>query len=118
MLAHKYKIDSYLMENEDELCRLLVKTDLEKTKKQALWAGIKPGMRVADIGCGPGITSYLLSRLTEPGGEVVGLDRSGDRIAYANQHYSGKNVKFTCRDVRDSLEDLGKFDFIWARFIL
>ena len=35
MLAHKYKIDSYLMENEDELCRLLVKTDLEKTKKQA-----------------------------------------------------------------------------------
>lgn len=34
----------YLMENEKETYRLDVKTDKKVVKKQALWAGIKPGM--------------------------------------------------------------------------
>ena len=40
---------SYLMENESETYRLDIKTDENIVKEQALWAGIKPGMRVADL---------------------------------------------------------------------
>ncbi len=113
MLAYQY-----LMENEKEVFRLLIKTDPEKLKEQALWAGIRPGMRVADIGCGPGKTSYLLSRLVQPGGEVLGLDRSEERIAYAQKYYADGNTSFVCRNVHEPLDDLGSFDFIWSRFIL
>ena len=48
----------YLMESEDEALRLDVKTDAKKVKSQALWAGIKIGMRVADLGCGAGKATF------------------------------------------------------------
>ncbi len=37
-------------------------------------AGITPGMRVLDIGCGAGDTSMLLAELVGPEGSVVGVD--------------------------------------------
>lgn len=57
----------YFMESDEEILRLEVKTKVEDVNRQALWAGIKPGMRVADIGCGPGITSDALLQLVQPG---------------------------------------------------
>ena len=38
----------YLMEDDQEAVRLDRKTDGATVEKQALWAGIRPGMRVAD----------------------------------------------------------------------
>lgn len=110
--------DKYLMESKDEIQRLIVKTDKRILEKQALWAGIKKGMSVADIGCGPGITTFYLKKLVEASGEVVGVDRSEERIAYAKQHYSNTGIEFTCRDINEPLDDLGVFDFVWVRFIL
>ena len=55
--------DGYLMEGDQEALRLDVKTDAATTEKQALWAGLKPGMRVADLGCGAGKTTFHLNRL-------------------------------------------------------
>jgi ubiquinone/menaquinone biosynthesis C-methylase UbiE len=37
-------------------------------------AGITPGMRVLDIGCGAGDVSMLLADLVGPGGAVIGVD--------------------------------------------
>ena len=51
---------SYIMESEEESIRLDLKTDPKTIKKQAIWAGLKPGMRVADLGCGPGKTTFFL----------------------------------------------------------
>ena len=42
----------YLMESDHEALRLDVKTDAKAVEKQALWAGIKPGKRVAEQGRG------------------------------------------------------------------
>lgn len=109
---------TYLMESNEEAFRLEVKTDPVAVSKQALWAGIKPGMRVADIGCGSGKTSSILYGLVQPGGETVGVDGSHTRIAHAKERYAAEGVNFACRDILDSLESLGKFDFVWVRFLL
>ncbi|MBA3028186.1 MAG: methyltransferase domain-containing protein [Desulfobacteraceae bacterium] len=108
----------YLMESDDETYRLDVKTDDKTTQEQALWAGIKPGMRVADLGFGSGKTTFILNQLVQPGGEVVGIDSAADRINYAKENYPHKNIVYIQRDIRNALEDLGKFDFVWIRFVL
>jgi ubiquinone/menaquinone biosynthesis C-methylase UbiE len=106
------------MESVLEIERLEMKTRAEDVADQARWAGIGPGQRVADIGCGSGKTSSHLLALVQPGGMVVGIDASNERIAFARQTYDRPNLSFVCRDFLDSLTDLGGFDFIWIRFIL
>lgn len=108
----------YFMESDDEALRLDLKTDGKIVETQALWAGIKPGMRVADLGCGAGKTTFHLNKLVQPAGETVAVDMADQRIQYAKSHYSGNSISFLARDIRESLEDLGQFDFIWIRFVL
>ena len=112
------KSNDYLMESQEESIRLDQKTDPLVIEKQARWAGIQSGMRVADLGCGSGKTTKVLYSLVQPEGEVVGLDFAPNRYDFAQSHYAGPGVRFLCRDVRDSLDDLGTFDFIWVRFLL
>jgi len=104
----------YLMENSEETLRLDLKTDVRIVEKQARWAGIKPGMRVADLGYGSGKTT----KLVQPNGEVVGLDIAEDRIKYAKEHYHKQGIEYILGDIREPLDDLGMFDFIWVRFVL
>ena len=108
----------YLMESDSEIERLEMKTRGADVFDQARWAGIGPGQRVADIGCGSGKTSFHLLELVQPGGEVVGIDGSAERIAYARRTYAHPDLSFVCRDFLEPLSDLGGFDFIWIRFIL
>ncbi len=108
----------YLMESDQEALRLDVKTDAKAVEKQALWAGIKPGMRVADLGCGAGKTTFHLNKLAQPNGQTIGVDIAKQRIEYAKTHYSDKNIEYYTADIREPLGDLGRFDFIWVRFVL
>ena len=108
----------YLMESETEAIRLDKKTDPVRVRQQADWAGLEPGMRVADLGCGSGKTSYLLNQYVQPDGKTIGIDISEQRIDFARTTYKADNLRFVCRDIRDSLEDIGPFDFIWIRFVL
>ena len=70
----------YMMESDEEAVRLDLKTDPEAVEKQALWAGIHAGMRVADLGCGSGKTTFVLNRLVGPSGSAVGIDISRQRM--------------------------------------
>jgi SAM-dependent methyltransferase len=108
----------YIMEHDEEARRLDLKTGADSVHKQALWAGIRPGMRVADIGCGSGKTTQFLHQLIQPGGAIVGVDASQARVRHAEEHYGGKGIQFACRDFYRPLQDLGEFDFIWVRFVL
>ena len=108
----------YLMENDEEIVRLEIKTDINAVHRQARWAGIEPGMRVADIGCGPGKTSRALRDLVGPRGEVIGIDIAPQRVAYANDKYADTGLRFEHRNAVKPLDDLGSFDFVWARFLL
>lgn len=119
MLKYPLRSNDYLMESEEETIRLEIKTDPEALRKQALWCGIKPGMRVLDVGCGPGKTTSILHEMIQPDGCVVGVDFSESRIDYARENYGGKNgIEFHLHDLRDSMEKLGNFDLVWVRFVL
>jgi ubiquinone/menaquinone biosynthesis C-methylase UbiE len=106
------------MENEEEAVRLEMKTDFASLHRQALWAGLQNGMTVADIGCGSGKTSFYLKNIVGPKGNVLGIDASEERIAHARLNYKVPGLNFCCRDVLESLDEVGEFDFIWIRFLL
>jgi len=110
---------SYLMENLEEALRLEIKTDPEVTRKQARWCGLKPGLRVLDAGCGPGKITSILNEMIQPGGKILGLDYSEERIRHAKQHYGHESgIDFRIHDLREPLERCGLFDLIWVRFVL
>lgn len=72
--------------------------------------GLEPGMRVLDVGCGPGRHALALARL---GLDVVGVDHSPDfvqlaRAAAAEEHLA---ARFEQLDVRD-LDHDGEFDAV------
>jgi ubiquinone/menaquinone biosynthesis C-methylase UbiE len=106
------------MESEEESLRLDSKTNPEAVEEQARWAGVVPGMRVVDLGCGAGKTTHILHRLAQPGGKVMGIDHSQQRIDFAVDHYSENGIVYVLRDARGSLSDLGGFDLVWIRFLL
>ncbi|MGV8058554.1 MAG: class I SAM-dependent methyltransferase [Smithellaceae bacterium] len=109
----------YLMESDDEAIRLEVKTDPVALRRQAIWCGLKPGMRVLDAGCGPGKTTSLLYDIVRPGGSVVGIDCSEARIRYAKEHYrKEKGIEFHLQNFNESIMVKGEFDLIWVRFVL
>jgi SAM-dependent methyltransferase len=58
-----------------------------RTSYQALVvaAGVRPGQRVLDVGCGTGYFSRLVARSVGPNGVVVGIDPSESMIQYARQ---------------------------------
>lgn len=111
-------LNEYLMESDEETLRLDLKTDVKLIEKQARWAGIKPGMRVADLGCGSGKTTSVLHHLTQPGGSALGVDISKKRIDCARENYRGKGIDFTEGNILQPMDHLGTFDFIWVRFVL
>jgi ubiquinone/menaquinone biosynthesis C-methylase UbiE len=108
----------YLMEHDDETRRLEIKTNVDIVHQQARWAGLKPGMRVVDVGCGPGKTTRALFDVAGPEGMAVGIDIAPHRIAFAKENYSVEGIQFEHRNALKPLDDLGQFDFIWVRFVL
>jgi ubiquinone/menaquinone biosynthesis C-methylase UbiE len=110
--------DGYFMESEEEAKRLDLKTDPKVVDRHARWAGLQPGMRVADLGCGSGKTTFCLSKITGIEGETVGVDNARQRIEFAKKHYSSKRIDYILADIRSDLSFLGKFDFVWIRFVM
>jgi len=107
------------MENLEEAFRLELKTDPDIIRKQALWCGLKPGLRVLDVGCGPGKITSILHEMVRPDGSVLGIDYSEERINYSKQHYGEKGgIDFQVHDPRKPLKNIGLFDLIWVRFFL
>jgi ubiquinone/menaquinone biosynthesis C-methylase UbiE len=55
------------------------------TKRLFHAAGLAPGMRVLDLGCGVGDVALLAAEIAGPGGEVVGVDVDGAAVRIARE---------------------------------
>lgn len=74
---------------------------------------IMPKSRVLDVGCAWGRLTSLIPQWWT--GDYVGVDLSPDFIELAKLAHYDKRLSFHCRDARNGLADLGKFD--WAVFL-
>ena len=84
-------------------------------------AGIQPGMRVLDVGCGTGDVSLLVQRLVENDGSVLGVDRQAASLETAQSRATRmriKNISFLESDFRYLDPKHGVFDAVVGRLVL
>jgi ubiquinone/menaquinone biosynthesis C-methylase UbiE len=92
-----------------------------ETEKLLLGIGLKPGMHVADIGCGPGTVTFFLARQISPGGIASGVDASAEQLSVAREEAQENGVKNVCF-IEADVYSLGlkenSFDLVYARSLL
>jgi ubiquinone/menaquinone biosynthesis C-methylase UbiE len=83
-------------------------------------AGIDPGMRVLDLGCGAGDVSLLATELIGPAGSVIGIDRNQVVLNVARERAREAglpHINFVCASVEEFSAD-EPFDLVIGRHIL
>jgi ubiquinone/menaquinone biosynthesis C-methylase UbiE len=116
--------NSYILgASEREFNRLDIQSVVfhDETLKTLKIAGIKPGMRCIDLGCGIGNVTRLMGSLVGRDGTVVGLDMNSEAIDIGNKKANEKtdynNIKFVVGNVYDTQLDSSSFDFVFSRFL-
>jgi SAM-dependent methyltransferase len=90
------------------------------TERLLVDAGIGPGMRVLDVGCGVGDVSLLVASLVRPEGAVLGVDSNPLALGHARERVSAMgltNVDFVEGNIRDLAFD-EPFDAAVGRLVL
>lgn len=83
-------------------------------------AGITPGMRVLDLGTGPGDVAFEVASLVGPTGSVVGIDQSVKALSVAVHRAEQRglaNVTFIHEDL-NTIRITDEFDAVVGRLIL
>jgi SAM-dependent methyltransferase len=90
------------------------------TRQVLLDAGVRPGMRVADVGCGVGMVTALLSELVGPAGHAVGIDASDAQVAEARTRLGpgATTTSFVVASATDTGLPYVSFDLVYCRFLL
>ncbi|MGB8852125.1 MAG: methyltransferase domain-containing protein [Pirellulales bacterium] len=81
---------------------------------------LRPGMRVLDVGSGPGSITREAGRLAAPG-EVVGVDMEPAMVAHAHSVASAEgvaNVRFTVGNAAELPFEDGAFDVVYSHAVL
>jgi ubiquinone/menaquinone biosynthesis C-methylase UbiE len=118
--AGSYKFGQF-EKNEEELERLKLQATIALKQEQNAWkqAGLKLGMNVLDLACGPGFTACELAKVVGDG-QVTGVDINEELIATAHQAKDSEgieNVSFQLGNIYDLDLPENSFDFVYARFV-
>jgi ubiquinone/menaquinone biosynthesis C-methylase UbiE len=108
--------------SEEERQRLIEQAALhaDSTRHLLVDAGIRPGMRVLDVGCGVGDVSMLAASLVGRAGTVVGVDSDPRALALARERAAVAGLdqlEFHEGDFRKLCLDQ-PFDALVGRFVL
>lgn len=82
-------------------------------------AGLEPGQRVLDVGCGFGATTLNAAARVAPGGSVVGIDNSPEMLLHARQGLgatSSDDVELLEGDAQTHSFEPGSFDAVISAF--
>jgi SAM-dependent methyltransferase len=79
---------------------------------------LRSGMRVLDVGCGPGTITVGLAELVGPQGSVLGVDASAEVVELARADAAATNVRFDVQDVMHLDLPDGAFDVVHAHQVL
>ena len=117
-------VSNYLLKvGEIDLKRMSLLGSIYEPFNQAflLKHGLKSGMKIADIACGPGNTSLFLSKLVGPSGRVVAIDNSHEQLSILEKKIENEkinNIDILNRNLLELDQISEKFDLIFCRFIL
>jgi SAM-dependent methyltransferase len=118
MATHKYVLGS----EDAEIARLQTQAALiaEPTAVLFQHGGIRPGMRVLDLGSGPGDVAFQVAEMVGSDGAVVGVEQDAAQIAVANERCGRLglgNVEFRQGDAR-TYADEEPYDAAVCRLLL
>ena len=109
--------------SEVELGRYRMMAEAARLAEADLWAsaGIRPGARVADVGCGPGAALAVMAREVGPDGHVSGVDADPEAVSHAQAAIDAEGLEQA--DVRVGAADAtglepGAFDVAVMRHVL
>lgn len=117
--------DQYALgRSQDETRRLIWSATTQRTQIQRFLgdAGIGAGMRVLDVGCGPGDISFIAAELVGATGGVVGVDANHGILETARERLTTAavaNVEFREMRIPHEVDNLdGQFDAVVGRRVL
>jgi ubiquinone/menaquinone biosynthesis C-methylase UbiE len=112
------EVTHYFMESPKEGDRVEQKTDRTLLREQLVWAGVRPGCSVLDLGCAAGTTVRLASSMVGETGRVVGVDRSSNRLDAARRASPAScAIEYRQGEAIGIPADDGEFDVTWCRFL-
>ena len=82
---------------------------------------LRPGMKVLDVGCGPGTITRDLARIVGPAGHVTGLDQSADVLAEARGDAEAAgipNIDYVVADIMSFEVADATYDVVHAHQVL
>lgn len=102
----------------NEMKRLQIQALLfeSSAKNSLIKAGLRPGMKCMDVGCGIGNISKLMSDMVGNKGTVLGTDIEKKYVKYCNNNIKSKNIKF----VQDNILQTNiseTFDIVYSRLM-
>jgi len=116
--------DDYIIgASQQEILRLGQQHAIWRERALAGWrrAGLKPGMTVLDIGCGPGHASFDLAQLAGPTGKVIAVDQSAlflDAVNAGAKQRGLTNIETVKSDLAQLELPDNCVDMIWSRWVL
>lgn len=107
--------------NDRELERLTLQATVALDFEAEIWrrVGLRPGMKVLDLACGPGLITRELAKVAR-GGVVVGVDVSPELLEEARHRLREDpvpNLLFQLGDVYDLNLPNDTFDFVYCRLL-
>ena len=122
LMTAKKNLDYVLGTHDEEVARLGLQHSVWRDTVLACWrkAGIGAGMRVLDVGAGPGHATVDLAEIVGPRGEVLAIERSARFLDIARTSCAARglsNVKLQEADLMEQTIQATDFDAAWCRWV-